>query len=43
MLVEKQVPHKYRVIPGGGHDFKVWRSDLYHFAHLIFREPPDRP
>jgi enterochelin esterase-like enzyme len=39
MLDEKQVPHVYRVIPGGGHDFKVWRSDLYHFAQLIFREP----
>lgn len=43
MLVEKQVPHQYRVIPGGGHDFKVWKSDLYHFAQLIFREPPERP
>ena len=38
MLDEKKVPHVYRVIPGGGHDFKVWRSDLYHFAQLIFRE-----
>lgn len=32
MLEEKKVPHAYRVIPGGGHDFRVWRSDLYHFA-----------
>jgi enterochelin esterase-like enzyme len=39
MLEEKKVPHVYRVIPGGGHDFRVWRSDLYHFAQLIFREP----
>ncbi len=39
MLDEKKVPHVYRVIPGGGHDFKVWRSDLYHFAQLVFREP----
>ena len=39
MLEEKKVPHVYRVIPGGGHDFRVWRSDLYHFARLIFREP----
>ena len=38
MLVEKQVPHIYRVIPGGRHDFKVWKSDLYHFAQLIFRD-----
>ena len=39
MLDENRVPHIYRVIPGGGHDFKVWKSDLYTFAHLIFREP----
>ncbi len=39
MLVEKKVPHEYRVIPGGQHDFKVWKSDLYHFAQLLFREP----
>src|SRR4051812_17521257 len=39
MLDEKKVPHVYRFIPGGRHDFKVWRSDLYHFARLIFREP----
>ncbi|MFO0813241.1 MAG: alpha/beta hydrolase-fold protein [Gemmatales bacterium] len=39
MLDAKKVPHEYRVIPGGGHDFKVWKSDLYHFAQLIFRDP----
>jgi enterochelin esterase-like enzyme len=39
MLDEKQVPHVYRVVPGGRHDFKVWKSDLYHFAQLVFREP----
>ncbi|WP_020469798.1 alpha/beta hydrolase [Zavarzinella formosa] len=38
MLDEKKVPHEYRVIPGGGHDFKVWKSDLHHFARLVFRE-----
>ena len=37
MLDEKKVPHRYNVIPDGQHDFKVWRSDLYHFAQLIFR------
>jgi enterochelin esterase-like enzyme len=42
MLDEKKVPHVYRVIPGGQHDFKVWKSDLYHFAQLVFRDPaPD--
>lgn len=38
MLDEKKVPHEYRVIPGGAHDFKVWKSDLYHFAQLLFRD-----
>lgn len=41
MLDEKKVPHLYNVIPGGGHDFKVWKSDLYHFAQLVFREPSE--
>lgn len=40
MLDDKNVPHVYRVIPGGGHDFKVWKSDLYHFAKLVFRDAP---
>lgn len=37
MLDEKKVPHHYNVILGGQHDFKVWKSDLYHFAQLLFR------
>ncbi len=39
MLEEKKIPHIYRVIPGGRHDFAVWKSDLYHFAQLVFRDP----
>jgi enterochelin esterase-like enzyme len=39
MLKEKDVPHIYNVIPGGRHDFEVWKNDLYHFASLLFREP----
>jgi enterochelin esterase-like enzyme len=39
MLDEKKVAHVYRVIPGGRHDFKVWKSALYDFAPLLFREP----
>jgi enterochelin esterase-like enzyme len=39
MLVENKVPHLYNVIPGGGHDFKVWKAALYGFAPLLFREP----
>jgi enterochelin esterase-like enzyme len=38
MLNEKNVPHKYNVIAGGGHDFKVWKSDLYYFAQMLFRD-----
>jgi len=30
------VPHLWHVEPGG-HDFKVWRDDLYQFAQRIFR------
>src|SRR5579883_284661 len=43
MLDEKKVPHVYNVIPGGGHDFRVWKSDLYTFAQLLFREPALEP
>jgi len=38
MLDENMIPHVYNVIPGGKHDFKVWKSDLYHLAQLLFRE-----
>ncbi|HUY92781.1 MAG TPA: alpha/beta hydrolase-fold protein [Pirellulales bacterium] len=38
MLDENKVPHMYNVIPGGRHDFKVWKSDLFHFAQRIFRD-----
>lgn len=31
-----QVPHIYYVEPGG-HDFKVWKNDLYMFSQLIFK------
>lgn len=36
-LVANQVPHIYQVIPGGYHDFKVWKQNLYMFAQLVFR------
>ncbi len=39
MLEEKKVPHIWNVIPGGQHDFKVWKNDLYQFAQLVFRDP----
>lgn len=37
MLEENKVPHLYRVIPNGGHDFRVWKDDLYQIAQRIFR------
>jgi enterochelin esterase-like enzyme len=44
MLDENKVPHVYNVIPGGAHDFKVWKNDLYLFAQRLFREPSsDKP
>jgi enterochelin esterase-like enzyme len=42
MLDEKKIPHRWNVIPGGGHDFKVWKSDLFHFARLVFQEPDSK-
>jgi len=41
-LVDHDVPHIYRVIPGGKHDFDVWKDDLYQFVQLIFK-PLDNP
>ena len=41
MLDENKVPHVYRVIPGGRHDFRVWRSDLYQFAQRLFQPGKD--
>ncbi|HKB03265.1 MAG TPA: alpha/beta hydrolase-fold protein [Gemmataceae bacterium] len=37
VLEAKKVPHVWHVHPGGGHDFAVWKADLYHFAPLLFR------
>ena len=35
---EHGVPHIYRVIPGGHHDFAVWKDDLYHYVQLLFKD-----
>lgn len=37
MLEDQKIPHRYSVIQGGGHDFKVWKSDLYRFCQVLFR------
>lgn len=39
VLDANNVPHVYKVIAGGRHDFKVWKNDLHHFARQLFREP----
>ncbi|HTE19055.1 MAG TPA: alpha/beta hydrolase-fold protein [Armatimonadota bacterium] len=42
-LQEKKVPHVWH-IDSGGHDFAVWKNDLYLFAPRLFRQsstPPD--
>lgn len=35
-LEEHDVPHIFYVEPGG-HDFKVWKNDLYLFSQLLFK------
>ena len=35
-LAENKVPHIWHVQPGG-HDFAVWKQDLYNFSQLLFR------
>lgn len=35
-LTENKVPHTFYVEPGG-HDFKVWKNDLYLFSQLLFK------
>lgn len=35
-LVDMKTPHIWQV-DAGGHDFQVWKMNLYHFAPLLFR------
>lgn len=41
-LKQKGVPHTWHVSPGG-HDFPVWKNDLYWFAQRIFRQKTTNP
>jgi len=36
-LKEHDVPHIFYTEPGG-HDFKVWKNDLYMFSQLLFKQ-----
>lgn len=35
-LTENKIPHIFYV-ESGGHDFKVWKNDLYLFSQLLFK------
>lgn len=37
-LVQKNIDHTYHVIPGGLHDFKVWKESLYLYVQKIFKD-----
>jgi len=39
-LTENNIPHIFYIEPGG-HDFKVWKNDLYIFSQLLFK-PVDK-
>lgn len=39
-LQQNKVPHIFYIEPGG-HDFKVWKNDLYKFSQLLFK-PVDK-
>lgn len=41
-LKEKEVPHVFYLEPGG-HDFKVWKNDLYLFSQLLFKSETQAP
>jgi len=36
-LKENGIPHILRITPGGVHDFKEWKDNLYRFSQLIFK------
>jgi enterochelin esterase-like enzyme len=36
-FTENNIPHIFYVEPGG-HDFKVWKNDLYLFSQLLFKD-----
>ncbi len=36
-LKANKVPHIFRVIPDGYHDFNVWKDDLYQYVQMLFK------
>jgi enterochelin esterase-like enzyme len=37
-LEKMKVQHVWNVVPGGAHNFQVWRNDLYQFSQMLFKE-----
>jgi len=37
-LESAKVTHVWNVVPGGAHNFPVWKNDLYLFSQMIFKE-----
>ena len=35
-LKDKNITHEYVILPGG-HDFEVWKKNIYHFSQLLFK------
>jgi enterochelin esterase-like enzyme len=35
-LITNKFPHIYSIMPGGFHDFKVWKESLYQFSQMLF-------
>lgn len=38
-LEQNKIAHVWQ-IDTGAHDFAVWKTDLYHFVPLLFRQTP---
>ena len=36
-LSAKEIPHFYQIIPGGYHDFKVWKESFYQYSKMLFK------
>jgi len=41
-LKENNIPHIFSITPGGRHDFKEWKDNLYRFSQLIFKPVDQR-
>ena len=37
-LEKSKVEHVWNVVPGGLHNFAVWKNDLYQFSQMLFKE-----